>query len=105
MQLKILRVLLITVAFSAPGDLRAAVVSETCHLPGAVSQGQVVTVVGKFEQGKTVTAKLYPLGSTSGTDAKDANAVQGQATFTLPDKLAPGRYSVELTYDGGTPKR
>jgi hypothetical protein len=94
-----------TGAAGEKGELPTAVVSETYRLPSAVSPGQVVTVVGKFEQGKTVAAKIYPLGSTAGTDAQDANAVLGQASIKLPDKLAAGRYVVDLIYDGAAAER
>src|SRR4029077_1836647 len=103
--MKILRVLIIAVVFLAPLDLGPAVVSQTDRLPDAATPGQVVKVVGAFEPGKSVSAKLFPLGSTGGTDAKDGNAVQGEAVFTLPDKLAPGRYVIDLIYGGGAAER
>jgi hypothetical protein len=104
--MKILRLVIIAVALAAPDTLHAAAVCETCQLPPTVRPGQSVTVSGKFEQGKPLTVKLYPQGSTTGVDAKSASVAQGQATFSLPDKLPLGRYSVELTYDGSpTPER
>jgi hypothetical protein len=103
--MKVLRVLIIAVVFAVPINLRAAVVSGTYRLPDSVSPGQAVKVVGGFETGKTLAAKLYLLGSTAGADAKEATLVAGEATITLPDNLAPGRYYIELTYAGAAAER
>lgn len=103
--MKILRVLLIAVVFAAPVNVRAAVVNEDYRFLETASPGQLIKVGGTtFEPGKSVLAKLYPLGSTVATEVI-GNAVQGEASFTLPDKLAPGRYIVDLIYNSAAAER
>jgi len=106
--MKTLLLLGIAVVLAAAGNSRAAIVDDSNRFPDVVSPGQTVTVAGTFDPATqaVVTAKLYPLGSADPNDARDAKdgkvTAARQATLTLPDNLAPGRYYVKVTYNGVT---
>ena len=97
----------IGVVLVCSAGIYAAFVDPNYRSPDVVSPGQAVTISGTFDPAKpNISAKVFPLGSSDANkarEAKDGKVLSAsQVSITLPDNLAPGRYYVQLTYDGAT---
>ena len=72
-------------------------VDSSTHFDDSVTPGRTLSITGGFDPANPPTVYIYEIGSSTPLLQLPANTTDGKIlTFTLPDKVTPGRYYVTL---------